>query len=92
MNPTPKVNCSYGAPMGRQSRNWIDADSGRIYLRRIRLDSGGYDNGGAYWGIGAPLYWASDIDGNDIFLRAQSRDAAKRELREMFGQELRFFQ
>lgn len=26
-------------------------------LRRIPINGGGYDSGGAYWGIGAPLYW-----------------------------------
>ena len=91
MNPTPKVNCAYGTPLGRRSRNGIDADSGRVYLRRIRLDNGGYDAGGAYWGLGAPLYWASDTDGNDMFLRARSRDDAKAHLRELFGAELRFY-
>lgn len=29
---------------------------GKIYRKRVRLDSGGYDMGGVYWGIGAPLY------------------------------------
>lgn len=27
-------------------------------LQRVQLNSGGYDSGGAYWGIGAPLYCA----------------------------------
>jgi hypothetical protein len=50
----------------------------RMSLRRIRLNSGGYDAGGAYWGIGAPLYWAGDESGNvSIFFRAASRGAAK---------------
>ena len=31
----------------------------RLYLRRLRLDSGGYDEGDAYWGHGDPLYWAT---------------------------------
>ena len=82
MNPTPNVSSKYGAPMGRMSRNWLDCDSGKIHLRRIRLNSGGYDQGGAYWGIGAPLYWACDQDGNDMFLRASSRESAKRQIME----------
>lgn len=28
----------------------------KVYTKRVRLDSGGYDQGGAYWGLGSPLY------------------------------------
>jgi hypothetical protein len=78
-NPTPPVNCTYGAPMGRLSRASLDT-SARLYLRRVRLDSGGYDSGGAYWGIGAPLWVAMDQDGDCIFLRASTRNAAKMQI------------
>ena len=63
------VNCKYGAPMGRANvGNYpvtvtsgpncriFKKDQPKIYRKRVRLDSGGYDMGGAYWGIGAPLY------------------------------------
>lgn len=76
-NPTPDVSTRYGAPLGRASRSNLDTDAGRIYLQRVPLDSGGYDRGGAYWGIGAPLFCAMDQDGRTYFLRARSRDAAK---------------
>jgi hypothetical protein len=33
-------------------------------LRRVTLDSGGYDQGGAYWGIGKPLYYFESACGN----------------------------
>lgn len=49
-------------------------------LRRVRLNAGGYDRRGTYWGLGLPLYNAQcDTDGNDInyHLRANSRDNAK---------------
>lgn len=49
-----KVNAKYGAPMGRNNR-YPDPGDLRKYDRRVYLDSGGYDKGGAYWGIGAPL-------------------------------------
>jgi hypothetical protein len=65
-------------------------DDGPITLRRIRLNSGGYDSGGAYWGYGAPLFWAADKAGNEMFFRAGSRESAKEELREMFG-ALKFY-
>ena len=76
-NPTPKVSCRYGAPLGRVSRFNLDTDAGRIYLRRVPLNSGGYDTGGAYWGLGAPLFAAMDDSGMVYFLRARNRDAAK---------------
>ncbi len=41
-------------------------------------DSGGYDDGGAYWGHGAPLYWAESTCGKVYFsMRAHDREAAK---------------
>ncbi len=29
----------------------------RFHLQHVPLDTGGYDRGGAYWGLGDPLYW-----------------------------------
>lgn len=72
------VNLSRGTPMGRYTGpDFLDCDAGRIYLRRVPLDRGGYDRGGAYWGIGAPLWEALDCDGNGRIFRAASRDKAK---------------
>lgn len=66
-----KVNTRYGAPMGRESvmecpvatkyegeyfhmdGKWHD--TGKTFDRRVELDSGGYDAGGAYWGRGTEL-------------------------------------
>jgi hypothetical protein len=79
MNPTPNVNCQYGAPMGRPSHFPHSIEPGaRAYLRRIPINSGGYDRGGAYWGLGDPLWWCGDDSGAlDMFFRAKDRDAAK---------------
>lgn len=83
-NPTPAVNCRYGAPMGRPSRNQDCA--GKVSLRRVPINSGGYDPGGAYWGIGQPLWWAGDESGGlDIFFRASTRAAAKAHVREQWA-------
>jgi hypothetical protein len=72
------VSSKYGAPMGRfTGPHCLDTDAGKIVLRRIYLDNGGYDRGGAYWGHGAGLYETLDIDGNGFILRARSRDKAK---------------
>ena len=56
----------------------------KVTLQRIRLNQGGYDRCGAYWGVGCPLYWASyDIknpthwDTDDCFFRARDREHAK---------------
>ena len=76
-NPTPEVSCKYGAPLGRRSTPILDTDAGRISLQKIPLDTGGYDRGGAYWGIGQPLYCAQDQNGDTMYFRAWSRDSAK---------------
>lgn len=52
--------------------------SPKVTLQRVRLDSGGYDPEGAYYGIGSPLYWAATDDGSlDMTFRADDRDDAK---------------
>jgi hypothetical protein len=90
-NPTPNVSSQYGAPMGRKSDHLegliIAETDSRFTLRRIRLDSGGYDSGGAYWGIGQPLFWWSvtikegdAVDECSGFMRANSRQDAKRKI------------
>jgi hypothetical protein len=81
MTQMSKVNCQYGAPMGR----WHSPDdvkpAGKVRLFRVRLDSGGYDDGGAYWGAPNDLYCAQD-DSRDYqrFTRAQSRESAAKAL------------
>jgi hypothetical protein len=88
----PDVNCRYGAPMGRgQWHSEAPEEPIRFHLSRVRLNDGGYDRGGAYWGIGAPLYQASSdnakrddgtIDyGVEFYLRAYDRDEAKDKVR-----------
>jgi hypothetical protein len=80
-NPTPAVSCRYGAPMGRYTGpDYLETEAGRINLCRIRLDRGGYDPGGAYWGWGAPLFYACDGDGNSRFFRAADRADAKAQI------------
>lgn len=77
-NPTPDVSSKYGAPMGRHTGpNYLETCAGKLYLRRVRINSGGYDDGGAYWGIGQPLFHVEDPDGNSQFMRAHNRAAAK---------------
>lgn len=49
-----EVNTSRGAPMGRPNVGKQPIQT-KVYDKRVRLDSGGYDIGGAYWGIGNEL-------------------------------------
>ena len=79
-----------GARLGRPTTdpNTVPLVPFRFYLRRVRLDHGGYDEGGAYWGTGAPLYRFETGEGPDDltawptgFLRARDRQDAKAKLR-----------
>lgn len=74
MSQFPNVSSRYGAPMGRQEDGYLETRIKRfVRIFRVRINSGGYDDGGAYWGIGEPLYCAIDDDGNRKFIRAASR-------------------
>jgi hypothetical protein len=91
-NPITPVSGRYGAPMGRfLGPDALDTTAGRIYLRRIPINSQGYDSGGAYWGIGQPLWHAHDQDGNGRIFRARNRAAAKLAVLDDYP-DARFFQ
>ena len=50
-----KVNCEYGAPMGRNDEGNKPTDK-KIFDCRVNLPyDGAYDKGGAYWGCGNEL-------------------------------------
>jgi hypothetical protein len=50
----------------------------KVSLRRVRINSGGYDDSGYYWGIGQRLYHAAFEDGqSDLYFRADNREDAK---------------
>lgn len=76
----PDVSSPLGAPMGRTSTTPAGTPPAplKLSLYRIRINAGGYDSGGAYWGQGAPLYRAaSDCGTFETWFRARDRDAAK---------------
>lgn len=92
--------CSkYGADMGRPNEHAEDRASvtGRVRLFQVRLgDSGGcYDNGGAYWGAGEPLWCclreADPMYDVRFFLRAPTRADAIRKVRELGYVNARFY-
>lgn len=89
------VSSKYGAPMGRRSTSKRDLEReqikpGKLYLQRVRLDSGGYDSGGAYWGHGEPLYVATDHEDVTLFVRGVDRDDAKDAVRAQLGDSVAF--
>ncbi len=68
-----------GAALGRSAIRDEDSEyEGVIHLRRVRLNSGGYDRNGTYFGGGAPLYWYANKDGTiDGMTRASGREHAR---------------
>jgi hypothetical protein len=81
----PNVASRYGAPMGRPDTvHPGDGDIAKtIEIRRVALDAGGYDNGGAHWGVGKRMYVALVTVENRIgmlFFRATSDKAARERL------------
>lgn len=75
-----------GASLGRVNAGSDAPENERWTLQRVRLDSDGYDQGGAYWGSGPPeLYWASCGE-VERFFRASSRGSAKATIRREFPQ------
>lgn len=78
----PKGWCgdpSRGAAMGRCDYHADDCEAPvKLYVRRIPLDSGGYDRNGTYFGTGNPLYWIATADCSvDFVMRASNREQAK---------------
>lgn len=82
-----QVNDKHGAPMGRPShaKDTGDHDILTCHLLRVELDRGGYDSGGAYWGLPSDLWrvFNAEVDDYaegelvDTFLRSPDRDQAE---------------
>lgn len=88
------VSSRYGAQMGRPSLIDPTATEGqaviKFSLNRVRLNSGGYDSGGAYWGVGQALYFAAASREDtgaliaELYFRVKDRDAAKAHVRSKY--------
>jgi hypothetical protein len=51
--------------------------SGRVHVKRVPLNQGGYTSCGCYFGTGSPLYNIWDDEGiDDEYVRAQDREDA----------------
>lgn len=69
-----------GAALGRPTISEPDGNTFRapLTLRQVKLDAGGYDSNGTYFGVDAPLYWVASRDGKiDRVFRAHSREDAE---------------
>ena len=75
----PDVNCKYGAPMGRVGSLPTEEVTGVVRLFEVRLDAGGYDDGGAYWGLGGEMVYCVEQEHSGLlsFFRAWDRASAK---------------
>lgn len=60
--------------------------SGRLRCQRVRIDSGGYDRGGAYWGHGVQALYCAWADGVEFYTRARNRHAARAHVLAMMPQ------
>ena len=83
-----------GAALGRSTITG-EYDGSKLTLRHIRLDNGGYDVNGTYFGfrhgLQGRLYWCADDSGEiDFMLRASDRADARRQVRENYP-NVRFF-
>ena len=88
-----KACSQYGASMGRRDNITEALAVEKLHLQRVRLDSGGYDPGGAYWGHGAPLFvaWGDGTEEvQEMFFRAGYRDEAKEIAKSVF-QNAKFY-
>ena len=65
--------------MGRPTvKDAVKDFAGKLSLREARINSGGYDCNGTYFGIGQPLYWCASEDGSvDFMMRASCRYNAR---------------
>lgn len=86
-----KAYSSRGSAMGRPDHVLGLADGAKFRLYRMSIDSGGYDRGGAYWGLGdSHIGWMYHAysDGpagrEECFVRAVDRESAKLEVLKTF--------
>jgi hypothetical protein len=85
----PKAYSQFGASMGRRGNTSERQYPIKMHLNKVLLDSGGYDNGGAYWGLGSDLYRGfgeGELEIQEIFVRGDTRGHAIDEVLKVFPQ------
>lgn len=83
----PNGYSQYGAQMGRADNITEPDFPVKFRLFEVHLDSGGYDNGGAYWGNSARLFYAfgdGENEKQEYFCRAVDRNEAKQHVLSYF--------
>lgn len=88
-----------GAKMGRKNQLWPYLNEPiKLHLQLLPIDSGGYDAGGAYWGLNSPgigkMYVAWNTRNSEptmIFVREWSREDAKKTIRNTFYRKAKFY-
>jgi len=90
-------NPKYGAALGRSTffPENPEAFTGKLVLRKIRLNDGGYDRLGTYFGhadSGAHVWWYAAVGDEKVegCLRALTRKAAREKVLKMYP-NARFF-
>lgn len=74
-----------GASMGRSATPSAGHLGKPCGLAVVRINSQGYDSGGAYWGTGMRLYLCTNADNRELmYIRATDRAAAKERLTREF--------
>ena len=66
----------------------------KVRMERVRLNAGGYDDTGSYWGVGGPLYRVDDPEseyGATRHLRARNREHAKSVYRAQWRADAKFY-
>lgn len=79
------VSSRFGALMGRRSQHLPANAQLQLVVHECPIDSQGYDEGGAYWGVSGESLWrARAEEGFECFVRAADRRAAIAEIRGMY--------
>lgn len=79
-------NPRYGAALGRDAIHEAPKDQSiDLVLRRVSIDSQGYDVNGTYFGTPDDLWWYADEEGQvDDVLRASCREAAEAGVKKIY--------
>jgi hypothetical protein len=77
-----------GSQMGRGDTLPEDCDIPiKVRMEKLKFVDGAYDQWGAYWGAGNPIYCAWNKHENTlVFIRARNRREAKARVKEMLPQ------
>ena len=73
-------NCQHGAPMG--AREIFNEQFPTLYVQHLTFTDGCYAADGTYWGSPADVWCGFNMDGNRVYVRADSRSEAIENIRQ----------